>query len=99
MKHYHNTTNLNEITVISETIKCQSQEQIILEIYKRSLRLSASQVLDMYPNQRTPLTSVRRAISNLMYDGKLIKTDDMKEGIYGKPEHIYELAEKQLQLF
>jgi DNA-binding transcriptional regulator PaaX len=36
-----------------------------------------------------PLTSVRRALTNLSKQGKLIKTDEKKKGIYGRDEFIW----------
>ena len=35
-------------------------------------------------DNNTPLTSIRRAITNLEKKGKLEKTDIQKEGMYGK---------------
>ena len=42
-------------------------------------------------NNVWPLTSVRRAITNLSSDGELVKTNDKVTGIYGKPEHLWRL--------
>jgi hypothetical protein len=39
-----------------------------------------------------PLTSIRRAITNLTKEGRLIKTHKMKIGIYGKQVHTWRLA-------
>ena len=36
-----------------------------------------------------PLTSVRRAMTNLTKDGLLEKTELKAEGIYGRPEHFW----------
>ena len=55
--------------------------------------------VDYKPN--TPITSIRRAMNTLTKRGKLVKTDEMKEGEYGKPEHCWRLAkedDKQLNL-
>ena len=38
-----------------------------------------------------PITSVRRAITDLTTEDKLIKTDIMKKGIYGKEVHCWKL--------
>ena len=37
---------------------------------------------------KCPLTSIRRAMTNLSNEGKLIKTDVKIEGMYGKQEHL-----------
>ena len=43
-----------------------------------------------FPNQ-VPITSIRRAMSNLQQEEKLVKTTDTKTGIYGAPEHYYRI--------
>ena len=54
-------------------------------------------------NLNCPITSIRRAITNLTDAGKIIKTDQYVKGNYGKLEHLWELAttptEKQQCLF
>mgnify|MGYP003118974616 CR=1 FL=1 len=42
-------------------------------------------------NLKCPLTSVRRAMTNLTTDGKLMKTNRYVIGNYDKPEHLWEL--------
>ncbi len=39
-----------------------------------------------------PLTSVRRAISNLTARGALLKTERKRLSGYGRPEHVWTLA-------
>ena len=39
-----------------------------------------------------PLTSIRRAMTTLTKDGKLIKTDKQVPGIYGTPNYKWKLA-------
>ena len=38
-----------------------------------------------------PITSVRRAITNLTTAGELVKTNNTVTGMYGKPEHLWSL--------
>ena len=45
-----------------------------------------------------PLTSIRRALTTLGKRGKLIKTDRMVEGNYGKMVHTWRIKEQQLEL-
>jgi DNA-binding IclR family transcriptional regulator len=47
----------------------------------------------------TPLTSVRRAVTNLTEQGVLEKTDRMVAGTYGKQVHTWRLASGQLEMF
>ena len=40
---------------------------------------------------RAPITSIRRAITDLTSQGKLVKTDNLKAGNYGKRCHCWRL--------
>ena len=42
-----------------------------------------------------PITSVRRALTNLTNDEKLVKTDDFVKGNFGKKEHLWRLRTAQ----
>lgn len=95
--HYHNSTNQKAGIVLEETRNCKSQEEIIFEIFEVYGKLTASEVLNKFP-EIILLTSVRRAISNLKFDEKLIKLDETKTGMYKKPEHYYSLTKSQLKL-
>jgi hypothetical protein len=44
--------------------------------------------IKLYP--KVPITSIRRAMSNLTKDNKLVKTNAMKQGGYDKPNFIWE---------
>lgn len=96
--HYHNSTNQKAEIVLEETRNCKSQEEIIFDIFKLHGKLTASEVLNKFPKD-IPLTSIRRAMSNLKFDKKLIKLDETKIGIYAKPERYYSLVKNQLELF
>ena len=92
---YYNTTNEKGADLKQHIIKTETQEAVILRLYKQHKKLSASEVWRMFDMPGTPLTSCRRAITNLMNDGKLIKTDEKIEGLYGSPEYRYELKFKE----
>lgn len=87
-QHFHNTTNQNPEFVLSAKKKNKTQEEIVFDIFLKYKKLSASEVLEHYPSN-VPLTSVRRAISNISYEGKLRKLAETKIGLYGAPEHFY----------
>lgn len=42
--------------------------------------------------QNSPLTSVRRSITNLTDRGFLVKLPTQKIGLYGRPEHYWRIA-------
>lgn len=88
MQSHFNTTKEsgNQLNIFNETAK--NQEVQILELMKVYKKLSPSDVQKYFNNY--PLTSVRRALTNLSNQGKLIKTDEKKVGIYGRNEYIWE---------
>jgi len=122
---FHNTTGLGETEAKLAEIDCKGQELDILNYFKTqsrsiNVKLSPSDVHNgIWGNSIVPLTSVRRAITNLTKykcgDCKntwlngvlwlvcphcksenirhpiLIKTNEQQKGIYGKPEHLWEL--------
>ena len=86
MSHY-NTTNEsgNQLSLLNEiAIK---QEDKVLELFTIYKKLSPSDVWKYY--SQYPLTSIRRAMTNLSLQGKLVKTDEKKIGIYGRNEFYW----------
>jgi hypothetical protein len=67
------------------------QEEYILAFFKDEEKpQSPSMVYDALP-EHWPITSVRRAITNLTTAGELVKTNNTVTGMYGKPEHLWSL--------
>mgnify|MGYP003134205376 CR=1 FL=1 len=94
-KHYHNTINAGSDYVQEQVEVCKTQEETIFSIFKKESRLTPSKAWKIYEeitNKRTPITSIRRAISNLSRVQMLYKTNETQKGIYGKPEHVYVLC-------
>lgn len=85
---YFNTTNQDIDYVNKRKAKNKTQEVLVYDLFKSHPTLTASEVLYKFPKQ-VPITSIRRAISNLQQEEKLVKTTDTKTGIYGAPEHYY----------
>ena len=91
---YFNTTDQDIDYVNKRKAKNRTQEGIVHDIFKSMTTLTASEVLtasetlNLFSN-KVPITSIRRAISNLQKEEKLVKTTDTKTGIYGAPEHYY----------
>ncbi len=67
------------------------QENFVLDFFKCKQEPMSPSMVHKACNNLWPLTSVRRAITNLSTDGDLIKTNDTVIGIYGKPEHLWKL--------
>jgi predicted transcriptional regulator len=89
-KTYHNTTNQNGTFVKIEINRFKNQENEVMSILIQHKQLTASEVWKWF-SKDVPLTSIRRALSNLAYDKHITKTEDTKIGLYGKPEHYYEV--------
>ena len=87
---YHNSTNLNGRELFENIKNAANQEEIVAEIFRKRGKLSASEVYNIYPVKSVPITSIRRAMSNLKNKGIIRKTEQKKTGIYGKPEYLYE---------
>lgn len=78
--------------------KARTQEDIVYTFFRTNWRssYSPSRVHKMLVNAEkikaaTPLTSIRRAITNLTEEGKLAMSDTMVNGPMGKPEHTWKL--------
>ena len=101
---FYNTNSESGSTLKSSENKAVKQEDVILDIYRSHKRLSASEAWHRYgKNQSIPLTSIRRAITNLCNSGKLQKLDSYTVGMFGKKEHVYQYftpsSSVQLELF
>ena len=94
-KLYFNTTNLSGEDLKESIAGAFKQEEIIISLYKRHGSLSPSDVLKLL-DFKYPITSVRRAITNLTTKHYLIKTEVQKKGLYGKAEYIWALPEQDI---
>jgi len=93
-KGYYNTNSLSGEDLLDADNTAMKQEDRIFEFFKANndLLMTPSEVgKELFRYTGVPLTSVRRAMSNLTKQGKLIKTEETKDGLYGKPEYCWEL--------
>ena len=90
--NYFNTTNETK-NLKKYQKKAQSQDDIILEFFilHKDTVFSPDYVLDEL-GLECPITSVRRSISNLTKQGKLIKTDRKVLGKYGRLTNTWKYA-------
>ena len=89
---YHNTTGLAGEQLERRIEQAESQEEVVEALFEAhpAARLTPFEVQDIaLPN--SPITSVRRAITNLTDQGVLRKTDRQKEGPYGDPNYTWTL--------
>ena len=102
---YYNTTKETPKELAISKVKAYTQEEYIMDIFhdRGLIKMTPSEVCYIFCEEYkdVPLTSIRRAINTLTNKGKLVKTDIMREGIYGKPEHCWKLSkegDKQMKL-
>tara|TARA_R110000803_G_scaffold70717_2_gene133715 strand:+ start:1501 stop:1830 length:330 start_codon:yes stop_codon:yes gene_type:complete len=88
---FYNTTHETESVLKESHRKTNSQESRILNYFLMSGEpLSPSMILKQM-GLNCPITSIRRALTDLTLDNKLVKTDDYCIGTYGKREHLWRL--------
>jgi hypothetical protein len=69
-----------------------TQEARVLSLFSKNpkVKLGPSEVWNLVaPGSRTPLTSIRRAISELVASGHVIKLDETRLSPWRKHEHLY----------
>jgi len=89
-KRYHASTEIGKQQLIEFEYKAKNQEESVIAIFRRFKRpMTPSEVWACLEYTEWPLTSVRRAMSNLQEAGKLEIMKKTKKGIYGRPEHYY----------
>lgn len=92
---FFNTTNESDAFLKECQAKAKKQDEIIMGIYKynRDKKLSPSDVMGLWEKYTAqpapPITSIRRSMTTLEQDGQLVKLDEKKIGIYGRPEHFW----------
>ena len=92
---YYNTNNETGDVLRSSIESSNKQEEVIMAIfnhYKKNLSPDEIQGI-LVDNLETtyPITSIRRAMTNLTNDGKLKKTNIMRKGVWGKMTHTWKL--------
>ena len=95
---YHATTGATGAVLEARRRRTERQEDIVLRMFENSERGWTPDELWEYMDVSWPITSVRRAISNLTRDGKLEKTNIKRMGAYGHETHVWRLAVPSAQL-
>ena len=102
MKTYFNTNAEHGMTLSESKEHALRQQNRILSYFQSfpNENFTPEEVWKALYNDNTPLTSVRRAITNLTQAGKLIKTGNMKVSSFGKRCHCWRgtHAERQLTM-
>ena len=93
-KSFFNTTSLQGSELVESESKAKTQEKIVYEFFKSNIgeKFTASNVYKKlgYDKTNTPLTSIRRAMTNLKnFDILLCLKNEKAIGMFGKPECYY----------
>ena len=89
---YYNTNKEKGTELLQSECKAQTQEELILTLFNKGVYLSPDDVLDICNKEHAyPITSIRRALTNLTDKGLLAKTDRFKLGKLGKKTHTWSL--------
>lgn len=87
---HHHTSDIDEPTRLSFEHNAKNQDEAVWAVMVATDRdMSASEVHALLEFTGWPITSIRRSMSNLQTRGRLYRLGKTKEGIYGKPEHLY----------
>ena len=89
---FYNSTNLTGAVLEQAKEKAATQNEQILAYFRRypGVKFGPSQVYEHF-NEQWPLTSIRRAITDLTAQGYLIKTNTMQAGLYNCIEHTWQV--------
>ena len=89
MKPFYNTIYLKQTELEKEIKNAKNQEEKIMVIFQQKKELTPSEVWEYL--MEYPLTSIRRAMTNLTDQGRLTKTSIQKIGYYGKPNYVWQI--------
>jgi hypothetical protein len=95
---YYNTTNETGISLKTNFEKADNQTRLTLSVFQTypNDNLSANDVWSFLIdnksiNEQTPLTSIRRAITDLTNQDRLVKTDKKVLGLAGRKTYTWRL--------
>lgn len=94
---FFNTTSLFGPELQEAKAKALSQDEMVLEAFRRiDMPMGPSMVYKYLLNKgqittKTPITSLRRSITTLTKEGRLIKTGKLVMGNFGQKEHQWRL--------
>ena len=94
--NFYNTIEETSDELALSQAKAKNQEEKIMNcFYHYEKPLSPSMLISL-SGLNCPITSIRRAMTNLSKEGKLEKTKEYVIGHYGKKEHLWALPSEDL---
>ena len=96
---YYNTNDESGSTLKASRIKTDNQNVLVLGVFKafpeeNLMPEEVSDYIERTFEKTYPITSIRRAITDLTSEGKIKKTDVRKLGKWGKRVHTWKLENK-----
>jgi hypothetical protein len=98
MNDYYNTTNETDPLLVGYKRKARTQQEEVLDFFIRTkIKRTGWTPSEAHRHvlKDAPPTSIRRAITNLTAEGKLVKTDVLRTGPHKRREHCWKLKESQ----
>lgn len=92
-KHFINTINLSGDELKKHEMRAETQTRKILEFFRLHSYESFTpwEVMERMNLTNVPITSIRRALSDLTYMGYLVRTDEKRMGKYGEMNFTWKL--------
>ncbi len=92
---FYNTISLQGEDLEKAKEDCKKQEDRIYLLFRMNEKMNPTMInwLSVKVFDEPILrASLSRSLTNLVKSGKIIKTNDLVPGPYGKPEHVWRLA-------
>ena len=86
---FYNTINEVSSVLVTSHTNTRTQEAIILDCFKSAQEPLSPSMVHFLTKLKCPITSIRRAMSDLSKDGKLVKLEQFTIGKFGKREHLW----------
>ena len=99
---YFNTTHVRGQQLAEYEATTDKQEIMILEFFRNNpeAEITPEDIMKLHPGFcSTPITSIRRAFTNLYNEGYIYKTDNQIKGMYGKPIYTWKYIESDQRGF
>ena len=90
--HYNTTEETGE-SLKEYREKAERQEDKVLAIFREmGFPMTAEQVHNQFPNSfMTPITSIRRAITDLTNKGLLERTEEKRKSFFNRATYVWKL--------
>lgn len=91
---YHQTNAVSQTQLVDYETKARRQEDLIISILRRHpAKVQNAEDLMLHFGNNVPITSVRRALTNLANEGTIEKCGQ-GVGAYGRPINLYRLVKQ-----